>query len=297
MISVVIVNYNASHLLGRAVEAALASAVPVEVFVVDNASTDESLGLLKARVGNDDRLHIIENHTNLGFAPGCNIALERTRGDYVVLLNPDCIVQPDALRRVVEALEADPRAGMAGCLVRNPDGTEQAGCRRAVPTPWRTVVRLLHLNRVFPSHPRFRTFLLNLEPLPEAPVPVEAISGAFMMVRRRAMQEVGLLDEGYFLHCDDLDWCMRFRAAGWNILFVPHAEATHYKGTSSRDRPIFVEWHKHKGMVRFYRKFFRRQYPGVLMWLVAAGVWIRFGLLAVYHGARRLGARSESPRG
>jgi hypothetical protein len=115
---------------------------------------------------------------------------------------------------------------------------------------------------------------------------VEAISGAFMMVRRDALARVGPLDEGYFLHCEDLDWCMRFRRSGRRVLFVPGATAVHHKGTSSRGRPVRVLWHMHRGMVRFYRKFFRREYPGPFMWLVVAGVAVRFSALASLAMAR-----------
>ena len=117
---------------------------------------------------------------------------------------------------------------------------------------------------------------------------MEAISGALMLVSREAVNDVGLWDEEYFLHCEDLDWCERFRLKGWKILFVPDAPVIHYKGTCSRSRPIFVEWHKHKGMLRFYRKFFRDKYPAVVMWLVGLGVWLRFGAMATYHGFRHV---------
>jgi GT2 family glycosyltransferase len=96
------------------------------------------------------------------------------------------------------------------------------------------------------------------------------------------------MDEGYFLHCEDLDWCMSFRKRGWKIMFVPDAGVFHHKGTCSKTRPIFVEWHKHKGMMRFYSKFFRHQYPGVLLWIVGFGVWLRFSAMAVFHSLRHL---------
>jgi len=101
-------------------------------------------------------------------------------------------------------------------------------------------------------------------------------------VRGDAFRDVGPLDEHYFLHCEDLDWCMRFRQKGWKILFDPNARVLHYKGICSRSCPIFVEWHKHKGMVRFYKTYFRHQYAGVLMWLVTLGVWLRFVLITIY---------------
>jgi hypothetical protein len=187
-------------------------------------------------------------------------------------------------------LEKNSEAGMVGGLLLNQDGTEQAGGRRAVPTPWRSFVRAFGLHRFSAYWPHlFFDFHLHKQPLPNDPLGVEAISGALMLARREAMQTVGPWDEDYFLHCEDLDWCMRFRQKGWKILFVPDAPVLHYKGACSRSRPILVEWHKHKGMMRFYRKFFQPQYPGAVMWLVIVGIWLRFGAVAVYYAARRAG--------
>lgn len=278
-VAVVVVNYNAEALLNQSVSAVLASTVPVEVFVVDNGSSDDSIKVLREGIGPDPRLNIIENGHNLGFAKAANIGLRRATADYCLVLNPDCLVQPDTLEKVIRYILLDPEVGMAGCLIRNPDGSEQAGGRRSVPTPWRSFVRVMNLDKWMPANPRWRTFLHNLEPIPNRPISVEAISGAFMLVLRRSLTQVGLLDEGYFLHCEDLDWCMRFRRAGWKIAFVPDAEAVHYKGTCSKSRPVFVEWHKHRGMVRFYRAHFRHQYPWPLMLMVFAAVWTRFCLL------------------
>lgn len=281
VVSVIIVNFNAGPLLSKAVESVLSSSTTVEVFVSDNGSTDGSLLPLRGLVGVDTRLRIFENRRNLGFACANNIALKQAQGEYILLLNPDAVIEPDTLARMLEAFAAYPETGMAGCLLRNPDGTEQTGCRRSIPTPWRSLVRVLRLGKLSPGHPLFRNFLLIKEPLPEKPIFLEAISGAFMLVRRVALEQVGLMDEGYFLHCEDLDWCMRFRQAGWQVLFVPHVEVTHYKGTCSKNRPIWVMFHMHRGMTRLYRKFFQRQYSWPLMLLIIAGVWTRFLLLAV----------------
>ncbi|MDQ6962506.1 MAG: glycosyltransferase family 2 protein, partial [Mariprofundaceae bacterium] len=140
----------------------------------------------------------------------------------------------------------------------------------------------------FPFIKRFECCLMHEMPLPEKAIDIEAISGAFMLVKREALEDVGAMDEGYFLHCEDLDWCMRFRQKNWNILFVPDIEITHAKGVCSEGRPIRVEWHKHKGMVRFYRKFFRHQYPMVFMWLVVTAVWARFSIIATLETIKRL---------
>ena len=182
-VSIIVVNFNGGAVLAETVAAVLDSTTPVEIFLVDNGSGDGSIAQVRRSYGHDARLRIIENGRNLGFTSASNMALKQATGEYVLLLNPDCIVQSDTLAHVLNVMEQKADIGMAGCLLRNRDGSEQAGCRRAVPTPWRTVVRVLHLNKVFPRHPRFRNFLLNHEPLPQEPIAVEAISGAFMLVR------------------------------------------------------------------------------------------------------------------
>ena len=167
-----------------------------------------------------------------------------------------------------------------------------------MPTPWRSFVHAFGLVRFSDRWPRlFFDFYLHKQPLPDHAIEVEAISGACMMVRREAIQDVGELDEKYFLHCEDLDWCLRFRKKGWKILFVPSAKITHALGACGKRCPIFVEWHKHKGMMRFYQKFYRHQYPGVLMALVAIGVWLRFGVVAICCLAKRVGRTLGLGRG
>jgi GT2 family glycosyltransferase len=290
-ITVAIVNYNAGALLTASVQAVLGSSMPVQVTVVDNASADGSLAMLRETVGADPRLRVLENRTNVGFAAANNRVLRAVDTSYVLLLNPDCEVRPDTLERVWQAMERAPEAGIAGCLVRDPDGGEQAACRRSIPTPWRSLIRVLGLNKLFPRNPRFQSFEQSHQPLPTEPVYLEGISGAFMFVRRAAMDEVGLLDEGYFLHCEDLDWFMRFRHAGWRILFVPDAEVVHAKGACSTGSPVRVLWYKHRGMTRFYRKFFRNAYPLPMLWLVNAIVWFRFAALAMLGTVKRVVAR------
>ena len=279
-VTVVIVNYNAGSLLEECVESALPQAG--EILVVDNASSDTSIANCKRKFSADSRFKTIQNELNLGFAAACNIGLSNASSDYVLFLNPDCRLGSDAVAVLLQKLQADSFVGMVGGLLMNADGSEQCGGRRAVPTPWRSFVHAFGLNRFAERWPKlFSNYNLYQLPLPDKPIEVEAISGACMLVKQEAIKDVGLWDEGYFLHCEDLDWCMRFRQKGWKILFVPGARVTHALGACSASRPIFVEWHKHKGMVRFYRKFFKHQYPGLLMYLVFMGVWFRFGLVVL----------------
>ena len=293
-LSAIIVNYNAGPLLRKCVDSLLACPLDIEIIVVDNASSDASLDGLQDL----SQVCVIRNPANVGFAAACNIGVQASSAPFLLFLNPDCFFQPDAIGPLLASLQSDDRVGIVGGLLVNEDGTEQGGGRRAVPTPWRSIVRAFGLQRFANRWPKlFYDFHLHKQPLPDGPIEVEAISGACMLVKRDVMEDVGLWDEGYFLHCEDLDWCMRLRQKGWKILFVPDARISHALGACSQSRRVFVEWHKHKGMLRFYRKFFRHQYPGVLMGLVVAGVWLRFGLAAVYLTARRVFAKGGVGRG
>jgi GT2 family glycosyltransferase len=268
MISVIIVNYNAGALLAECVSAVLASTVPVEVLISDNGSVDDSLD----KISTDVRVYITKNNANLGFSRGNNRVLSQAQGEFVLFLNPDCIIQPDTLENLLKVLESSPDIGIVGPVIRNQDGTEQRGCRRKIPTPFTAVTK---------------NFNMNMEPLPDHPINVEAISGAFMLVKRSVLDKVGSWDEGYFLHCEDLDLCMRLQLAGFKIIFVPSLSVKHVKGACSTSRPFFVEWHKHKGMVRFYSNFYKDKYAWPLMWLVFAGIWARFFLVVIASAAKQ----------
>jgi GT2 family glycosyltransferase len=288
-VAAVIVNFNAGCLLADC----LGSILPQveEVVLVDNASDPEGFEPVVAAFAAWPGLRVVPSPVNLGFAAGSNLGIAATTAPRVLLLNPDCVVAEGTVARLCAALDAAPRAGLAGGLLTDASGLEQGGGRRAVPTPWRSFVRAFGLSRWSHRWPKlFDDFHLHRQPLPAAPIEVEAISGACMLVTRAALDDVGPLDDGFFLHCEDLDYSMRARGRGWTILFVPDAPVVHHKGVCSRDRQLFVEWHKHKGMVRFYRKHFRHQYPAGLMAAVACGVWLRFSSIAT----RLLAARATA---
>lgn len=271
-VSVLIVNYNAGALLGQAVERALRQAETLEVVVCDNASADASLDSLP----DSQRLRLIRNPSNLGFSAANNRAVAAARGAWLLFLNPDCLLAPGALSRLCTALAQDPGCGMVGGRILNPDGAEQKGGRRNLPNLRGALTKALDRSGRANRMDRIG------ETLPAGPVSVEAISGACMLVRREALAAVGPWDEGYFLHCEDLDLCRRFGDRGWRILFVPDAELIHHQGACSGDRPLFVEWHKHRSMLRYYRKFMLRS-SFLLAPLVYAGVLARFGWVALRH--------------
>jgi hypothetical protein len=273
--SVVIVNFNAGDFLAAAVESALAQEDVVEVLVVDNHSTDESVVQLQELVSMQS-VEIIRLESNLGFAHACNVGAERAIGETLLFLNPDCRMKPGALTQMREALFKQTGAGMVGPLLVNPDGSEQRGCRRDIPTPWQIFCVALMFHKFMPDHPRFRNFNHTARPLPGENSIVQAISGACMMVTRGAMDKVGALDRKFFLHFEDLDWCQRFAAAGFKIVFAPHAVVEHTRGVCSRQRPIRVEYHKHKSLITFLRKHFTAYYPSSFMAAVYFVVAMRF---------------------
>ena len=290
-LTVIIVNFNAGDLLVECVGAVLSSPVRTQVLVSDNGSTDGSIHSVRARFGADPRLTLVENGENLGFAGGSNRVLGRAEAPYLLFLNPDCIVGPETLARMLDFMERTPDAGMAGCIIRDPDGSEQVASRRVIPDPWIGLVRVFHLDRIWPGLTRGHRLNLTDQPLPDRPVPVEAISGSFMLVRRSALDQVGPLDESYFLHCEDLDWFVRFARAGWGIYLVPDVEVVHHKGACSTGRPVTVEWHKHRGMARFFRKFQSSNHSLPFRVLVWVGIWGHFGLVSLLSWLRRVGRR------
>lgn len=281
-ISIVIVNFNAGSVLRENLArlAQIARQEPLEVILVDNGSTDGSLDRIEHAVRAHSQLPItvIENLENRGFATACNQGIAASRGEYVLCLNPDCLLETDTLTVTRLALAAAPQAGMAGALILNPDGSEQRGCRRDLPNAKQSVFYASGLSKLFPR--RFRSFNYTGDTLPDAPIAVPAISGAFMLVKRAALVRVGPLDENYFLHGEDLDWCRRFNDAGYQILFVPQARLTHHQGTCSKHVPIRVEWHKHRGMWRYYRKFQAPHSNGLVNATVASGIALHFAARA-----------------
>lgn len=266
-VSIVIVSFNSGPLLIECVLSALAASPPCEVIVSDNGSTDCSVEPLTELAEHEPRLKVLRNRRNLGFAKANNAALPFATGEYLLFLNPDCLIARETIARTLKALREVPRAGMAGCLIRNPDGSIEENCRRAIPTPRRLLGRLLDTN-------------LDRSATGDADAPVEAISGAFMLVRREIIDRVGAFDESYFLHWEDLDLCLRVRRAGHALLFVADVEVIHFKGRSSFRRPLRVEWHKHAGLVRFMQNHYFAWCPLPVFAVLALPIWIRFALRA-----------------
>jgi len=274
------VNYNAGLWLERCIEAVLQSNYVIDLYVVDNASSDDSFQNIKDRYANSKNLHLIENKENLGFAKANNIVLNTTNADYYVLINPDCIVEPQTVGCLVNEMQLDQQVGLAGVKILNEDGTPQKTSKRRFPTPENTFTRTLGISHFFKNKEKFADFDYGDQSESEQSGKqfVEAISGAFMMVSQESLNHVGGLDEGYFMHCEDLDWCKRFWLHGYKVAHYPQVTVTHIKGKSSTTRPYRVNWYLHKGMLRFYRKFYRKHYGRIVSSFVYIGILGRYGV-------------------
>ena len=282
-VSVIIVNFNAGDYLRSAIDSVLSQKTgdsAVEIIVVDNHSTDGSLDRLRTESEDSPDLRIIGLDENVGFARACNAGLQVAHGEFLLFLNPDCRMLPGAIAALRDALLDDTDAGMAGARLINPDGSEQRGARRDIPNPWMIFCEVLQLHRLMANHPRFRSFNLHADAVPDGPAEVQAVSGACMMVRREAIALVGQFDGDYFLHFEDLDWCLRFNQAKYIVLFVPDAQVEHTGGVCSLSMPVRVAYEKHRSLIRFLRKHFTAYYPSSFMALVSTLVTLRFLLLA-----------------
>ena len=269
-LTVVVPSYNTRDLMEQALRTVLeaSSGLEVEVVVVDNASRDGSADMVERKF---PEVELIRSDRNLGFAAANNIAFRRSRSRYVLLLNSDTIVRPDTLRCLVQFLDTHPEAAAAGCKILNPDGTLQLESRRAFPTPMAAFYKLSGLSRLFPNSPRFGRYNLTFLD-PEQESEVDALSGSCMMVRRHVIDEVGMLDEDYFMYGEDIDWCYRMQQAGWKIYYVPGTEIIHFRGESGRPEELRIQYRKNEAMAIFVRKHLKNRYRFSPLWLLHVGI-------------------------
>jgi GT2 family glycosyltransferase len=275
-VATIIVNFNAGETLQQCVMALLESEESVSVVLVDNASSDGSAQKLQKEMENQKGIEFLFNSANLGFAPAVNAAARHLDADWILILNPDCIVEPETLGRLKTALENDSSAGLAGPAVRDETGRIQRATLRRFPSPWRSLMTASGLWRLGKRFPVFHGVEVDISESASDTIIGDAVSGACMLVRRSALEEAGFLDEEYALHCEDLDLMYRLKQQGWHCLFVPQASCVHKQGLSSRSRPTWVHFQKHRGMARFFGKFQASSTFLPLRILVYAGIWLRF---------------------
>jgi GT2 family glycosyltransferase len=226
-------------------------------------------------------VELIENYENVGFARANNQALRRAKGKYLLLLNPDCVVHEGAFAALIEFLQANPQAGAVGPKLLNPDGSLQYSCRR-FPNIAAGIFRNTPLGWLFPRNRFSRAYLMQ-EWDHALSREVDWVSGAALLIRRETLEEVGLLDEGYFMYCEDVDWSYRARRKGWKIFYVPKAVITHAIGRSSdqRARDMVVEFHH--SMELFYRKHYAKHWPFGFRWFPPFAIRVRLLLVLLHY--------------
>ena len=272
-LSIVVVNYNTRDLLRACLRSVLSSREPpvFELFVVDNASCDGSAAMVAAEF---PQVQMIECNVNGGYAHANNLALRRCKGDYLLLLNPDTVLPPRALKEMVDFMEAHPEAGIAGPKLVRENGSLDLACRRSFPSPEVSFYRMLGLSKLFPRSRRFGRY--NLTYLdPDQPAEVDSVVGAFMMVRSEAAQQVGFLDDSFFMYGEDLDWAYRIKAKGWRVLYNPAVVVLHHKGASSRRHPRKAILEFYRAMHLFYKKHYAAGTNRLLGALIVAAIWTK----------------------
>ena len=305
-VSVIIVNYNVREFLQQALRSVerATKALRAEIFVVDNNSVDGSVEMVRQEFPG---VHILANEANLGFARANNQAIERARGRYLLILNPDTIVQEDTLEILVRFMDQHPQAGAAGCKILNPDGTFAWESRRSFPTPRVAFYRMTGLSKLLPRSRTFGRYNLSFLPI-DAISEVDALSGSCMMVRRSALFHTwqdplpeahqteptkatgpgaGLLDEGFFMYGEDLDWCYRIQRAGWKIYYTPETQIIHYKGESTRKSEFRYVRLFHSAMLRFANKHLQDDYPRLFLWGLRLAVVARGAVTGLARALRR----------
>lgn len=283
-IGIVIVNWNTCVLLRRCLQTVFANqGVTMRVVVVDNNSPDDSAAMVAAEF---PQVHLIVNPNNPGYSTANNQGLrwlgfgQPSREDaprYALLLNPDTELPPDALAESVAFMESHPDAGAMGPKLILPDGSLDLACRRSFPTPMVSFYRISGLSKLFPKSRTFGRY--NMTYLdPDTPTEVDSVVGAFMLVRREAINQIGLLNEKFFMYGEDLDWAYRIKGANWKIHYQPSIQVLHVKRAASRqNRKAGREFHR--ASLMFYRMHYRQQTSLPMHLMVMAGLLIKGGRL------------------
>ena len=278
-LSIIIVNYNVAHFLEQAllsVYKALKN-VEAEVFVVDNNSVDHSLEMLAAKF---PQVKVIANKENVGFARANNQAIRQSTGEYVLLLNPDTVVEEDTFEKCIAFMDATPDAGGLGVKMVNGQGEFLPESKRGIPFPAVAFYKLFGLSKLFPNSKKFGSYHLTY--LDNDRIhSVEVLSGAFMLMRKKVLDEVGLLDEDYFMYGEDIDLSYRILKGGYKNYYFPETRIIHYKGESTKKGSLNYVHVFYKAMQIFAEKHFSKGNAKFFNILINCAIWFRASLAAL----------------
>jgi GT2 family glycosyltransferase len=283
-LSIIVLNYKTRDLTLACLQSVFSSATSYiyEVILIDNASND---GIIPAATEKFPQVICIANTDNTGFSRANNQGIRIAKGRYVLLLNSDTIVQPDTLEVMVRFMDENRTVGASGCKIVLPDGSLDKACKRGFPTPSASFYYAFGFSRLFPKIPRFNQYQLGYLS-PNDDYPIDSLVGAFMLIRREAIEQVGMLDEEFFMYGEDIDWCYRIKEAGWVNYYYPRTQIVHHKGASSRRKPFKIIYEFHRAMILFHNKHYRKKYSWLTNAMVYAGVSLKFILSLVRNKLR-----------
>ncbi len=284
-LSVIIVNYNVQYFLEQlllSVRRAV-QGMEVEIFVVDNNSVDDSVALVQQKF---PEVRLITNHHNPGFAIANNQALCESTGKYVLLLNPDTVVQEDTFRKCYAFMEAHPKAGGLGVRMIDGSGKFLPESKRGFPTPWVAFCKTFGLSRLFPRSPLFNRYHLGYLDEYETN-PVDVLSGAFMWMRRSVLDRVGVLDEAFFMYGEDIDLSYRITQAGYENYYFPETTIIHYKGESTKKGSLNYVRVFYQAMLIFARKHFEGRQGRLFVSMLKVAIYLRALVTLLANGLRR----------
>ncbi|OPA76072.1 glycosyl transferase family 2 [Paenibacillus selenitireducens] len=286
-LSIIILNYNTRQLTLDCLQSVYSSITKFsyEVIIIDNHSKDDSVQHFQQQY---PMATLIANEDNVGFSRANNQGIRIAQGRYILLLNSDTIVEPDTLDIMIRFMDEQPNVGASGCKVVLPDGSLDKACRRGFPTPSASFYYAFGFSKLFPNNPRFNQYQLGYLSSDES-YPIDCLVGAFMLVRREAIDQVGMLDEEFFMYGEDIDWCYRIKEAGWQIYYYAETKITHYKGASSRRKPYKIIYEFHRAMYLFHRKHYRKKYAILTNGLVYIGIFVKFMMSLVKNKMLRKG--------
>lgn len=271
-LSVIIVNYNVKHFLEQALSSVCKAAENVqsaEVFVVDNASSDGSVEYIRAHFPD---INLIASDKNLGFARANNLAIMQSKGEYVLLLNPDTIVAENTFAHFVDFMDSHPDAGACGAYMLHTDGTFALESRRGLPTPFVAFCKMSGLTSLFPKSRFFGRYYMRYLNESET-TPIEIVSGAYMFLRREALDKAGLLDEDFFMYGEDIDLSYRILKKGYQNYFLPSL-ILHYKGESTKKSSYRYTHTFYQAMQLFFKKHYSH-YSVLLSFPIFVAIWGR----------------------